>query len=93
MMLESVAHRIQLARKLISVKQTVVQAMTDEFFLNHPEWTVRYADPGRQFCTEDVCFHVDFLAGAIEAGSPEAFADFGFPHARTGSLCATGTCS
>jgi methanogenic corrinoid protein MtbC1 len=76
MMLESVAERIRLAGKLISVKQTVAQAMTDEFFLNHPEWTVRYGDRGRQFCTADASFHVDFLAGAIEAGSPEAFGDY-----------------
>ena len=75
-MSESIPERFRIAQKLGAVKQKVAQAMTDEFFLNHPEWAVRYGDRGRQFCTADACFHVEFLAGAIEAGSPEAFADY-----------------
>ena len=73
---ESVSDRFQLAQKLASVKQNVAQAITEEFFVNHPDWVVRYGDRGRQFCTADSCFHMEFLAGAIEAGSPEAFADY-----------------
>jgi MerR family transcriptional regulator, light-induced transcriptional regulator len=73
---ESASDRFQLAQKLASVKQTVAQAITEEFFINHPDWVVRYGDRGRQFCTADACFHMEFLAGAIEAGSPEAFADY-----------------
>lgn len=73
---ETMSDRFQLARRLCSVKQNVARAITDEFFLEHPEWTVRYGERGRQFCTADACFHMDFLAGAIEADSPEAFADY-----------------
>jgi len=73
---DSVCKRFLLAHKLASVKLPVAEAITDEFFLDRPEWAVRYGERGRQFCTADVCFHVDFLAGAIEAGSPEAFADY-----------------
>jgi MerR family transcriptional regulator, light-induced transcriptional regulator len=73
---ESVSARFRLGQKLSRVKQNVAQAITDEFFLRHSEWTARYGDRGRQFCTADVCFHVDFLAGAIEAGSTQAFADY-----------------
>ena len=76
MMPESVSDRSRLARKLVALKQTVAQAITEEFFLNHPEWITRYGERGRDFCTADACFHVEFLAGAIEAGSPEAFADY-----------------
>ena len=76
MMLESVSERSRLAHKLAAAKQNVAQAMTDDFFLSHPDWTVRYGERGRQICTADACFHVEFLAGAIEAGSPEAFADY-----------------
>jgi methanogenic corrinoid protein MtbC1 len=76
MMPDSVSERFRLAQKLASVKQNVAQAITDEFFLNRPEWAVRYGERGRQFCTADACFHVEFLAGAIEAGSPEAFGDY-----------------
>jgi len=73
---ESISDRVRLAQKLASVKQKVAQAITDEFFLDHPDWIARYGDRGRQFCTSDACFHMEFLAGAIEAGSPEAFGDY-----------------
>jgi methanogenic corrinoid protein MtbC1 len=73
---KTVSDRFQLARRLSSLKQNVSQAITDEFFLKHPEWAVRYGERGRQFCTADTCFHMDFLAGAIEADSPEAFSDY-----------------
>lgn len=76
MMTESVSERFRLAQKLISVKQDMAQAITDQFFLERPEWAVRYGDRGRRFCTADACFHIEFLAGAIEAGSPEAFGDY-----------------
>jgi MerR family transcriptional regulator, light-induced transcriptional regulator len=76
MMPKSFSERFLLAQKLVSVKQAIAQAITDDFFLSHPDWAVRYGERGRQFCTSDACFHVDFLAGAIEAGSPEAFADY-----------------
>ena len=75
-MLESATARFQLAQKLASIKQNVARAITDEFFVNHPDWLVRYGERGRQFCTADACFHMEFLAGAIEAGSPEAFVDY-----------------
>jgi methanogenic corrinoid protein MtbC1 len=58
------------------LKPSVAQAITDEYFLNHPDWMARYGERGRQFCTADACFPLDFLAGAIEAGSPDAFADY-----------------
>lgn len=73
---ESVSDRFQLAQKVLSVKQRVAQAITEEFFRNNREWTARYGERGREFCKADACFHVEFLAGAIEAGSPEAFGDY-----------------
>jgi methanogenic corrinoid protein MtbC1 len=76
MKIESLSERSRLAQKLAAVKQDVAQAMTEEFFASHPEWITRFGQRGRQLCTADACFHVDFLAGAIEANSPEAFADY-----------------
>jgi methanogenic corrinoid protein MtbC1 len=73
---EPVLERFQLAEKLASMKQNVAEAITSEFFLLRPDWVVRYGERGRQFCTADACFHMEFLAGAIEAGSPEAFGDY-----------------
>lgn len=76
MMPESTLDRFRIARKLASVKESVARAVSEAFFINHPDWAIRYGDRGRNFCTADACFHVEFLAGAIEAGSPEAFADY-----------------
>jgi methanogenic corrinoid protein MtbC1 len=73
---ESVSERTQLARKICLRKDEVAVAISDEYFLNHPEMLARYGERGRQFCTADAGFHIDFLAGAVEAGSPEAFADY-----------------
>jgi len=75
-MTDPVTDRFQLAQKLAKVRQSVAEAMTEEFFVLHPEWVTRYGERGHQLCTADACFHMDFLAGAVEAGSPEAFADY-----------------
>lgn len=75
-MTDSVSGRSRLAQKLISVKQPVAQAITEETFLDHPELLARYGESGRRHCTADACFHVEFLAGAVEAGSPAAFGDY-----------------
>jgi methanogenic corrinoid protein MtbC1 len=79
---DSPADRFQLARKIASKKQDLAQAVTDECFAIHPEWLARYGEPGRQFCHADMCFHVDFLAGAVEAGSPQAFGEYALWTAR-----------
>lgn len=75
-MSDSLSDRFQLARKVAATKQTLASTVTDECFATHPEWLARYGERGRQFCSADVCFHVEFLAGAIEAGSPEAFGEY-----------------
>ena len=48
-MTESVSDRVHLAQKIVAVKQRVAQAISDEFFLHHPEWATRYGVRGRQF--------------------------------------------
>jgi methanogenic corrinoid protein MtbC1 len=73
---EPAVQRFHLAQKLLNLKQAVAEAITHEFFILHPEWADRYGERGRQHCTADACFHIEFLAGAIEAASPEAFADY-----------------
>jgi len=35
---ESASDRFQLAQKLASVKQNVARAITEEFFVSHPDW-------------------------------------------------------
>jgi methanogenic corrinoid protein MtbC1 len=68
--------RSQVVRKLAAARNSIAQSVSDKFFLEHPDWLVRYGERGRQFCTDDARFHIDFLCGALEAGSAESFADY-----------------
>jgi methanogenic corrinoid protein MtbC1 len=72
----SSSERVGLVQKLAAVKLNAAMAISDEFLANHPDWVESYGARGRQHCTADACFHIEFLAGAIEAGSPEAFANY-----------------
>jgi len=65
-----------LADRLRAVRGRVAEAVTDEFFRRHPEWVARYGERGRQRGLEDAGFHMDFLAGAVEAGLAGPFADY-----------------
>jgi methanogenic corrinoid protein MtbC1 len=76
MTVSTISERSQLAQKILATKQSVAKSITDDFFLSHPEYVTRYGERGRAFCTADTCFHMEFLAGAIEAGSPESFGDY-----------------
>jgi methanogenic corrinoid protein MtbC1 len=76
MTLNSIVGRSQLAQKVAAAKEFSSQAVSDTLYLKHPEWLDRYGERGRQFCSDDIRLHVQFLAGAIEAGSPAAFADY-----------------
>jgi MerR family transcriptional regulator, light-induced transcriptional regulator len=69
----ALSDRQALAEKLRNLKQSVAEAVTDEFFELHPDWQERYGELGRKRGIEDACFHVDFLAGAVESGTPTPF--------------------
>ena len=68
--------RRSLSEKLRSQRNTLAARVNDEFFQRHPDWRERYAEKGVQHGFEDACFHIDFLRGAIEAGSAEAFKEY-----------------
>jgi methanogenic corrinoid protein MtbC1 len=72
----TVAGRLALAHKLRGVRERVAEAVTDEFFARHPDWLTRYGEPGRKHGIADACFHMDFLAGAVEGDSATAFAEY-----------------
>jgi len=73
---ESGAARFDLARRLLAVKEAIADGMSEEFFTVHPEFLSQFGEHGRQHCTADARFHVESLAGAIQSGSPEAFAEY-----------------
>jgi methanogenic corrinoid protein MtbC1 len=72
----SIVGRSQLAEKVTGAGDFISQAVSDDLYLKHPEWQKSYGDPGHKFCRDDIRLHIQFLAGAIEAGSLDAFADY-----------------
>ncbi len=68
--------RRALAEKLRGLRDAIAESVTEEFFHQHPDWLERYGERGRRHGVEDARFHLDFLAGAVEAGSPGTFADY-----------------
>ena len=51
-------------------------AITDRHFARHPEVLQRYPEVGRQRCLEDARFHLQYLAIALDSGTPEMFVDY-----------------
>lgn len=72
----TLSERTALAERLRGLKQGVAEAVTDEFFRRHPDWIGRYGERGRKHGVEDACFHIDFLAGAVEGGTTAPFEDY-----------------
>lgn len=68
--------RTALAEKIRAHRQRIAEAATAEFLNLHPDWQSRFGERARQRGIEDARYHQDFLAGAIEAGSPAAFRDY-----------------
>lgn len=66
-----------LAEALRANKGAIAEEVTDEFLRRHPDWTARYGARARTYGLEDAAFHVEFLAGAIASGTPNAYADYG----------------
>jgi methanogenic corrinoid protein MtbC1 len=68
--------RRELGEKLRAGRDALAVSVNEEFFRRHPDWRERYGARGIERGREDACFHIDFLRGAIEAGSPAAFQDY-----------------
>jgi MerR family transcriptional regulator, light-induced transcriptional regulator len=66
-----------LAEHLRRRRDTTAEIVTAEFLERHPAWLERYGERARVHGIQDARFHVDFLAAAIEAGSLDAFRDYG----------------
>lgn len=70
-------HRRDLAARIRAEGTKLAQEVTEDFLRRHPDWVERYGDLARVRGVEDARFHLEFLAGAVESGSPAAFADYG----------------
>jgi MerR family transcriptional regulator, light-induced transcriptional regulator len=68
--------RVTLADRIRASKQSVAEAVTEEFLRLHPDWLNRFGERARTKGIEDALYHLSFLAGAIEAGSDRPFRDY-----------------
>ena len=68
--------RTMLADRLQQLKLAIAEEVTQAFLDRHPDWLLRYGERARKFGIEDAQFHIDFLRGAVEAGSVHAFEDY-----------------
>lgn len=66
----------QIAQLLRRHENAIAETVTEAFLLRHPDWLERYGERARTAGIEDALFHVQFLSGAIETDSPDAFADY-----------------
>jgi len=67
--------RVKLAARVAGLDDVAVQ-VSDDLYARHPEWSARFGETGRRRCTEDGRFHLAHLAGAVQLGGPEFFADY-----------------
>ena len=68
--------RTVLGERLQKLKPQVAEQVTQVFLERHPEWLLKYGEKARKFGIEDAQFHIDFLRGAVEANSIQAFEDY-----------------
>lgn len=66
-----------LAESLRRRRDSTAEIVTTEFLERHPEWVEKFGERARVHGIQDARFHVDFLAAAIEAGSLDAFREYG----------------
>ena len=54
----------------------VAVQVTEAFLERHPDWRVRYGSRAMTAGVQDAGYHLAFLAGALDCGEPQAFANY-----------------
>jgi methanogenic corrinoid protein MtbC1 len=65
-----------LGERLQQLKPQVAEKVTQVFLERHPDWLRNYGERAREFGIQDAAFHIDFLRGAVESSSIQAFEDY-----------------
>jgi methanogenic corrinoid protein MtbC1 len=68
--------RRRLIESLRAARSGIAAAFTAEWYRRHPECDALWGARGRVLTQEDAAHHIDFLAGAIQLGSPQSFGDY-----------------
>src|SRR5689334_7440761 len=61
--------RVALAERIVNARRQIATEVNQEFFRRHPDWEQRYGAAGVQRGFEDACYHLDYLATAVETAS------------------------
>jgi len=69
-------NRMTMGDRLDQLEEEVASEVTQVFLARHPEWLSKYGERARKFGIADARFHLEFLRGAVEAGSIAAFEDY-----------------
>ncbi len=75
-MLNELGERRRLAARLRKLKRSQAEKITEDLLRANPVWLERFGEAARERGVEDAEYHIEFLASAIETGSPEAFNEY-----------------
>ncbi len=75
-MLENFRERRDLAARLRDLAAEQAEVITEELLRKNPQWLEQFGEAARKSGIEDTAYHLQFLASAVEAGAPEAFAEY-----------------
>src|SRR5262245_10047522 len=62
--------------QLTSLAAEVVEEVLQSLYRRHPEWEVRYGPRGRDYCREDLHFHLEYVRACLETGYVEPFQEY-----------------
>ena len=83
--------RRKVAEAIRARRGALAEEATAAVLVRHPDFLVRYGERAAQRGVEDALFHSDFLAAAVELGTPDAFA--AYARWTAGVLAARGIAS
>lgn len=66
----------ELADVVRELSPAIAVEITDDFLQRHPDWRLRYGARAVSAGVQDAGYHLAFLAAAVEAGDPQAFAAY-----------------
>lgn len=63
-------------QKFLELQSAAVSAVTERFYTTHGALYERFGERGREFCREDLAFHLEFLRPVLEFGILQPMVDY-----------------
>ncbi len=61
---------------LVKMADVVVDEVVEALHERHPEWESRYGVRGRDYCREDLTYHLEYVRACIETGYSDPFREY-----------------